>query len=132
MLARRGSIFESVRKQKNCEFSLKYILSKENDVWKALFSMLTLVKKGTRAEVDYKYDECVLVEKLLDIEKSSDVISNLQSEKDRKGSLSIPRFGKFLTEGLPPAYFVPSKQTYGVLRSAHRRVSRRMFRCDRA
>lgn len=32
-------MFNFIRKQKNCEFSLRFFLQKENDLWKNVFAM---------------------------------------------------------------------------------------------
>ena len=112
----KDPLFYVVRKQKDCEFSLKFFLQKENGLWKNIFTMLKLVKKGTRKEVNYDYGKYVLGERLLEIKKGLDIISNLYPKNGEKGKLVIPDYDKFdITDG-HQLDFASSKQRSGKLR----------------
>lgn len=113
----KQALFYVVSKQKNCEFSLKFILQKHNGLWKNFSTMLTLVKEGVEEEIKYDYGEFILAKKLLPVEEGLSIISSLCSKTGEKGKLSIPEYGEFILENLPIAYFVPSKQGQGFVKS---------------
>jgi hypothetical protein len=70
-------MFRVAEKQRDCVFSLRFVLRKNNDVWNNLFMALRLVKKGKRDAIDYDYGEYVLGERFLSIEEGLNVCSNL-------------------------------------------------------
>jgi hypothetical protein len=104
-------------KQKNCEFSLRFILQRQNNLWKNFLTMLMLVKKETRKEVNYDYGEIMIGEKLLTVEEGLNLISSLYPKNSEKGKLSIPGFQEFTIENVLPANFLNSKQKYGIIKS---------------
>lgn len=63
-----------IRKQKGCEFSLRFFLQRENDPLKNVFALLKIVKGGPRPERNYDYGEGVLEERLLTIRETSKTI----------------------------------------------------------
>ena len=105
-----------IKKQKDCEFSLKFFLQKKNSDWKNVFVMLKLVKKGTRSEVNYDYGEYVLEEKLLGIHEGLKVVSSLYQEDEGEQKMAIPGYDEFEIRGGGRFHFVPSKQRYGFFR----------------
>jgi hypothetical protein len=113
----KQALFSVASKQRDCEFSLRFILQKKNDLWKNFMTMFLLVKKGTRKEVNYDYGEFVVGEKLLATDEGLKLISSLYAKNSEKGRLSIPGFGEFTIEDVPPANFLPSKQKWGIVRS---------------
>jgi hypothetical protein len=113
----KQALFYVASKQKNCEFSLKFILQKQNGLWKNFSTMLTLVKEKTEDEAKYDYGEFTLAKKLLSVEEGLNIISSLCPKTGEKGKLSIPGYGEFILESLPFAYFVPSKQGQGFTKS---------------
>lgn len=106
-----------IGKQKECEFSLRFLLQKEEGSWKNFFTMLRLVKKGTRKEINYDYKEFVLREKLLGIPEGLKVISSLYPRNGEKGKLTLADYDEFRIELGRQSDFVPSKPRYGILRS---------------
>jgi hypothetical protein len=113
----KQALFNVVGKQANCEFSLKFILQKQNGVWKNFITMLTLVKEKEEEEIKYDYGEFILAKKLLSVEEGLNLISSLCPKTGEKGKLSIAGYGEFLLDSLPIAYFVPSKQGLGLVKS---------------
>jgi hypothetical protein len=113
----KQALFCVASKQKNCEFSLKFILQKQNGLWKNFSTMLTLVKGKAEEEAKYDYGEYILAKKLLSVEEGLSMISSLYPRTGEKGKLSIPGYGEFIIESIPPAYFVPSKRGHGVAKS---------------
>jgi hypothetical protein len=109
-------MLDFIKQQKNCEFSLRFFLQKEGDLWKNVCSMLKLVKKGTRNEVKYDYGEYVLGEKLLTIRKGLNILSSLYREDIPKGKLIIPDYGEFRIQSRNRIDFVGSNQRYGLLK----------------
>jgi len=105
-----------IRKQKGSEFSLKFILQRENTGWKNIFTTLKLVKKGTRKEVNHDYGDYTLGEKLLTIQEGLRIISSLFQEDDEKRKLAIPDHDEFAVRLRDQFRFVPSKQRYGLLK----------------
>lgn len=105
-----------IRKQKGSEFSLKFILQRENTGWKNIFTMLKLVKKGTRKTVNYDYEDYTLGEKRLTIQEGLGIISSLFQEDDEKRKLTIPNHDEFAVRLRDQFRFVPSKQRYGILK----------------
>jgi len=106
-----------VRQQKNCEFSLRFILQREGELWKNFSTMLRLVKKGTRKEASYDYGDYVLGEKLLNVQEGLKAISNIYPENDEKGKFVIPDYDEFTVESRPQLQFRPSKPRHGILKS---------------
>jgi len=105
-----------VDKQKDCEFSLRFLLKKEGS-WKNFFTMLKLVKKGTGKKINYKYGEYVLGEILLDINDGKKIISSLYPIDTQKGKLVIPDFGEFTIESVSSSEFVRSRYRYGIIKN---------------
>lgn len=103
-----------IKKQKDCEFSFRFLLQKEDDVWKIFFTMLELVKKGTRKEVDYDYGEYVLKEKLLDIEEGLGILQSLYGKNGEKGKLIVSNYDEFVIDSGHQLKFAPSKPRYGM------------------
>jgi hypothetical protein len=112
----KETLLDVVRKQKDCEFSLRFIFQRQNDLWKNFFTMLMLVKKGGEREVCYDYGGFVVGKKLLTVEDGLRLIDALYPRNGEKGKLSIPGYTVFTIESVPPSYFLPSKQK-GVIRS---------------
>jgi hypothetical protein len=107
-----------IGKQKDCEFSLRFFLQRETDMLKNIFTMLKLVKKGTRKERKYDYGEYVLGEKLLSIQEGEKAISSIYGNDDGKGiqgKLAIPDYNDFLIKGRQEAYFTYSNRRYGYI-----------------
>ena len=117
MLAEKELLFRLVRKQKDCEFSLRFILEREGELWKNFATMLKLVKKKTRREASYDYGGFVVGERLLNIQKGLKAISNIYPENGEKGKLVIPDYCNFTVESKPRLQFTPSKPRYGILKS---------------
>jgi hypothetical protein len=111
------ALFYVASKQKNCEFSLKFILQKQNGLWKNFSTMLTLIKEKSEEEVKYDYGEFILAKKLFSAEDGLSIITSLYAKTGEKGRLSIPGHGEFILENLPFAHFVPSKQGQGFVKS---------------
>ena len=116
MRNKKEHIYDLIRKQKDCVFSLRFFLQKEDSGWKNIFAMLKLVKKGTRNEVDYNYGKYVLGEKLLTIQEGLQIISSLFHENDEKRKLTIPNFDEFAISRRGFFRFIPSKKRWGLLR----------------
>ena len=116
MLTEKELLQDLVRKQKDCEFSLRFFLQKENGGWKNVFAMLKLIKKGTRNEVIHDYGEYILGEKLLDIQEGLKVVSSLYQENDEKQKLIIPDYDEFVIRSRSRPRLLPSKQRYGLLK----------------
>lgn len=109
-------ILNLIKKQMDCEFSLRFFLQRENDLWKNVFAMLKLVKKGTRKKVKHNYGEYVLGEKLLTIQEGTKTISALYQENEQNLGLVIPNYDEFAIQNRRRFQFIPSKQRYGLLR----------------
>jgi hypothetical protein len=109
-------IIDLVDKQKDCEFSLRFLLEKENGSWKNFFSMLKLVKRGTRKEINYDYGKYILREIILNIAKGRKLISSLYPTNTQKGKLIIPNYGEYQIESVSSSEFVGSKYKYGLLK----------------
>jgi len=108
-----------IKKQKDCEFSLKYLLEKETHTseYRNYFTMLRLVKKGEETERMYDYGHSVFGEKLLKIRNVLDVISGIFPTESEKGSLVIPGYGKFEISSKNESEIVSSKHRYGIIKS---------------
>jgi len=109
-------IIALIKAQRDCEFSLRFFLQRENVGWKNIFIMLKLVKKGTRNEVNYDYGDYVLGEKLLTIQEGLKAVSDLFQEDDEKRKLAVPDYDEFVIRSRRESRFLPSKQRYGFLR----------------
>jgi len=107
-----------IEEQKNCGFSLRFMLHKDDGRWKNVFAVLKLVKTGTRNEVEHNYGEYVLVEKLLNIEHGLNIISSLNGENGEKGKFVIPEYDEFTIMSRQRLDFAPSKCKYGILKSS--------------
>lgn len=123
----KQALFCIAGKQKDCEFSLRYILQRQNDAYKNFFTLLALVKKGSRHEINYDYGDFLVCEKLLTFEEGMNLISSLYPEKSEKGRLAIPKCCEFIIESVLPATFLPSKQRCGYLRGLW---PARFFECN--
>lgn len=117
MLKEKDSISFFVKQQRDCQFSLRFALEKREDHWRNFFTMLTLVKKGTRNEIIYDYAHCVLAERLLTIQEGLNIISSLSPRNGEKGKLSIRGYDEFFVDGRDILEFVPSKRRHGFLRN---------------
>lgn len=111
----RKIILDLIRKQKDCEFSLRSLLHKEETAWKNIFTILTLVKKG-REEVSHDYGEHILMERLLEIDEGIGIISNLYPEKQEDGTLTIAGYGEFKIGSKGRIHFASSKKRSGILK----------------
>lgn len=105
------------REQKSCEFSLRFLLQKNESSWKNIFAMIKLVKKGTRNDINLDYGEYVLGEKLLDINEGLKVLSSLYQENDKKRKLAINNYDEFPVQRRGRLRFLPSKQRHGFLKN---------------
>lgn len=110
-------ISDLITKQKDCEFSLRFILQKGDSLWKNVFTMFKLVKKGTRKEINYDYGEYVVGERILNIQEGLDVISHLYPKNDEKGKFVISEYDEFEIVSRHQLQFVPSKQRSGIIKS---------------
>ena len=106
-----------VGKQKECQFSLRFLLQKEKGSWKNFLTMLKLVKEGTRKEINYDYEEHVLGEKLLGIPDGLKVISSLYPRNGEKGKLVLADYDEFGISSGGSSKFVPSKPRYSILKN---------------
>lgn len=110
-------MFQLVRQQRNCEFSLRFVLQREEDLWKNCFTTLGLVKKGTRDETDHDYGDYILGERILGIQDGLRAISNLYEKNGDKGTLMIPDYDEFLIASTHRWTFSAGKQRYGIIKS---------------
>jgi hypothetical protein len=117
MLSKDEPVFNLVRMQKNCEFSLRFILQRENGLWKNYWAMLELVKEGIASEITYDYGTYVVGERLLDIEKGLALIIRAYPKNGAKGKFVIPDYGEFTVEGVSEFISVPSKNRYGYVKA---------------
>lgn len=107
-----------IKLQKDCEFSLRTMLQREDSSWKNCFSMLKLIKKGSRENVKFDYGKYVFEEQILDTSKGSDIISNIYSKDvTGKSSLIIPNYDSFKIDSVPQVIFIASKSEYSGLES---------------
>jgi hypothetical protein len=113
----KQALFYVAGKQKNCEFSLKFILQKQDGLWRNFFTTLKLVKEGTKQKAEYDYGEFMLAEKLLPVGEGLNIISSLYPKNGEKGKLSIPNLCEFNVERPQPASFVSSGQGYDVVKN---------------
>jgi len=110
-------VSDLIAKQEDCEFSLRFVLQRGGSLWKNVFTMLKLVKRGTRKEINYDYGEYVVAERILNIKEGLDLLSNLYAKNDEKGRLVIPGYDEFEIVSRHQLQFVPSKQRYGIIKS---------------
>jgi len=109
-------IRKMTRNQKRCVFSLKFLLQKDKSGWKNIFTMIKLVKKGTRNDINLDYGEHVFEEKLLDIKEGLRILSSLYQESDEKRKLTVHNYDEFPMPRRSKLLFLPSKQKHGFLR----------------
>jgi len=114
MASDKESISHIVERQKECEFSLRFVLQNDKDQWKICFALLKLVKKGFRRDIEYNYGEYVVTEKLLSIKDGAEVLDHLFQEGG-DNQLVIPNFGEFKVTENEKLKLLPSKQKYGFL-----------------
>jgi hypothetical protein len=117
MVDERELMFSIVKKQKDCEFSLRFLLQRGNEAWSNFFTMLKLVKKGARSGVCLDYGDFVLGEKLLSIEEGLSAMSDIFPGSDGSGKLVVPGYDGFPIEGGGQPTFVPSSYRHGWIRS---------------
>jgi hypothetical protein len=98
-----------VEKQKDCEFSLGYVIHKDKDVWKTFFTIIMLVKKGTIRELNYDYGESVIGQVLLSVKEGLAMISDLFPKNGEKGRLKILDCCEFTIDGGGHENFYASK-----------------------
>jgi hypothetical protein len=106
------------RKQKDCNFSLRFILQKHLEKWDCFCIMLRLVKKEDRVAVMCDYGDHVLGERFLSIEEGVDIISRISSEDATQRKLAIPDYSTYFVEG-GQITFAPSKPRWGWFRSGY-------------
>ena len=106
-----------IGKQKECEFSLRFLLQKEKGSWKNFLTMLKLVKKGTRKEINYDYGEYVLRERLLGIPDGLKEISSLYARNGEKGKLVLTDYDEFGISSGGISRFVPSTPRPSIVRN---------------
>ena len=109
-------MIDLIKKQKDCEFSLRFFLQSRDGDWKNIFTMLKLVKKGIRSEVNFDYGDLVIRERLLSVEEGLKAVSNLYPKDDGKQKFAIPDYDEFAVQGTGKFRFVQSKHRYGFLR----------------
>lgn len=114
MKTEKTALFSIAERQRNCEFSLRFILQRQNGLWKNFITMIMLTKKGDRREVRHDYGDFLIGEKLLNVEDGLKLISALYPMSTERGKLAIPDYGEFTIESVPPLEFFLSKQKYGV------------------
>jgi len=114
MASEKESILHIVEKQRECEFSLRFVVQNDKDQWKNCFTLLKLVKKGARREIEYNYGKHVVTEKLLSIKDGIEFLDPLFRENGNN-QFAIPNFGEFKVTKNEKLKFLPSKQKYGLL-----------------
>lgn len=119
MVDEREVMLQVAKKQKDCVFSLRFVLRKNNDVWNNLFMALRLVKKEERSAIDYDYGDYVLGEKFLSIEEGLSVCSHLFSRENATSQVKITGYGEFPLQSIGQSIFVASRHKYGLVRSEH-------------
>jgi hypothetical protein len=119
MIMRNGKELASylARQQKGCEFSLRFLLEKQNTRFKNFSTMLKLVKKGTEKEAYYDYGDFILGKKLLDIQEGLNIIASLYPKEGEKGKLVIPNYDEFVVDGDGNLDFAPSRHRYDLLKN---------------
>jgi len=118
MINDKEFIHHLVKLQKDCEFSLRFLLQKEKSHWRNFFTMLKLVKKRTLCEVTHDYGQHVLSERPLTMQEGLKMVSSLwPPTKNEKGKLSIPGYDEFRVDSGYRWQFVPSKYRHGLLKS---------------
>jgi hypothetical protein len=110
----KDTLLNVIGKQRNCEFSLRFILQKDEAQWKLCFVLLKLIKKGKRKEIEYNYGDYVVAERILSINEGLEIIDGLFSENGER-KLVIPDFDEFNVHRGQKIQFVASKVNYGYL-----------------
>jgi hypothetical protein len=105
------------KKQKDCEFSLKFLLRKNGDSYKNFYTMLRLIKKIERQPIIYDYGDIVVGEKRLSIEEGLDIIADLVPEKSDQRQIAIPDCCDFPVEVGGRLDFICGKHRYSRIRS---------------
>ncbi|MCW4029072.1 MAG: ATP-binding protein [Candidatus Bathyarchaeota archaeon] len=122
MIDETPTINRLVAQQKDCEFSLRYALKKQENNWKNCFILFKLIKKGSRTAVDWDYGNYLFGEQFLETREALEIISNFYKSQ----KLRIPDVFEF---NLCPSHeqlkFLGSKQKYGL-----HRAEWPMFHCD--
>jgi len=103
-----------IKKQKNCEFSLRFILQKDVAQWMLCFALLKLIKKGQRKKIEYNYGEYIIAEKILSIKEGLEIIDGLFNDCEEM-KLLIPDYDEFKVHRNQKAQFLASKVNYGFL-----------------
>jgi hypothetical protein len=109
-----GTLLSIIRKQSNCEFSLRFILQQDASQWKLCFALLKLIKKGQRNETEYNYGKYIIAEKILSINKGLEIIKELFNENEERKFI-IPNYDEFKVNSGQKIQFVASKANYGYL-----------------
>ena len=115
----KNFLIDLVKKQKGCEFSLRFLLQKEQDSWKNCFTMLKLVKKGTKTEINYDYGKYVLGEKLLGIEEGKKLISDLYPINGKNGKMNLLDYGEFEMNPGGESDFAKSNARFGIQKNQY-------------
>lgn len=102
-------IFNLIEAQKDCEFSIRSFLQKDADGWKNVFSMLKLIKKGTRTQVTYNYDDYIFKEQIIDVHQGLSIILPLLSEN----RFDLPSKCSFKVNEYGSMEFIASKSQRG-------------------
>jgi hypothetical protein len=108
-----------VGKQKDCEFSLGYVIHKDKNVWKNFFTIIKLVKKGTIPELIYNYGESVIGQILLSEKEGLVMISDLFPQNGEKGKLKIPDCCEFTIDGGGQEKFYASKVRHCMVKNEY-------------
>ncbi len=107
-----------IQKQKECEFSLRTFLQRDDDSWRNCFSLLKLIKKGSRKKVKFDYGKYVFEDQIINISKGIDIISNLYSVKDDiKSTFIIPNYDSFESKIIGDLDFASSKYEYASMKA---------------
>lgn len=103
-----------IKLQKDCEFSLRTMLQREDNLWKNYFSMLKLVKKASRKNIKFDYGKYVFEEQIIDVSAGLAIISDIYSKDvNGKSKLTIPKYDSFKIDGVGSVTFIASKSGYG-------------------
>ena len=110
----KETMFDIISKQKDCDFSLRFILQKNDNEWNLCFALLKLVKKGIRNKIEYNYGEYIVAERILTIEEGLKILEGLFTENGT-GKLLVADYGEFEVNRNQQPQFLASKVNYGVL-----------------
>ena len=89
------------KKQKDCEFSLRFFLERDVNAasWKNCFTVLKLAKEGTVSERMFDYGNWLFGEKVFDMKKGLEIILGMIRNDSGKPRLMIPGHVEFGIEG---------------------------------